>query len=117
MLAREAHSPASTPPDGGVPSAGPKLDEVRTAASPPKHADSFAPNYRQDRSLRLRASGRQRLATLRRQSLTGTRRAALLGTCARACAPRRHTPSKEQAMKQQPLKSSDSSRMNYPYGP
>jgi hypothetical protein len=42
------------------------LEEVRKDASPPPHADSFAPNDRPDRSLRLRASGRQRLATLRR---------------------------------------------------
>src|SRR5216683_4103720 len=36
------------------------------------------------------ASGWRLLAA---QPLTGTRRAALLGTCARACAPRRYTPS------------------------
>src|SRR5712691_4487006 len=34
------------------------------------------------------------------QPLTGTRRAALLGACARACAPRRYTPSAELSLQQ-----------------
>jgi hypothetical protein len=62
LAGREAHSPASTPAYGGVPSAGPRLDEVGNDASPPKHADSFAPNYRPDRSLRLRRAAADRHA-------------------------------------------------------
>jgi hypothetical protein len=46
---------------------------------PPRHADSLAPDYGRGRALRLRAGGRQRLATVAAQPRTGTRRAALLG--------------------------------------
>src|SRR3981189_1447910 len=83
----------------------------REETRPPRHADSFAPAYRRDRPLRLRAGGRQRLGATpphrlpgprppaagdyAAQSLTGTRRAALLGACARARVPRRDTPSEE----------------------
>src|SRR5712692_9671015 len=38
----------------------------REETRPPRHADSFAPAYRPERPLRLRAGGRQRLATARR---------------------------------------------------
>src|SRR5713101_2765176 len=38
----------------------------REATRPPRHADSFAPAYRPERPLRLRAGGLQRLATARR---------------------------------------------------
>ena len=61
----------------------------------PRHADSFAPDNRPDRPLRLCAGGRPRLATGAAQPLTGAQRAVLLGACARACAPRRYTPSLE----------------------
>src|SRR5712692_355892 len=38
----------------------------REETRPPRHADSFAPAYRPERSLRLRAGGLQRLAPARR---------------------------------------------------
>src|SRR5712691_4956069 len=38
----------------------------REETRPPRHADSFAPAYRPERPLRLRAGGLQRLATARR---------------------------------------------------
>src|SRR5262249_42714914 len=62
-------------------------------ASPPRHADSFAPNYRPERSLRLRAGGLQRLATARRAAADRhAARCASRDLCSGG-APRRYTPS------------------------
>jgi hypothetical protein len=65
----------------------------REKTSPPRHADSFAPVYRPERPLRLRASGLQRLATARRAAADRhAARCASRALCSGG-APRRYTPS------------------------
>src|SRR5712691_11430836 len=90
---REAHSPASAPPEEKSIVSRNRAGEGVNKPSSPRHADSFAPVYRPERSLRLRAGGRQRLATTRRA--TADRHAARCASrdlCSGG-APRRYTPS------------------------
>src|SRR2546428_13712584 len=92
---REAHSPASAPPEEKSIVSRNRAGEGVNKPSSPRHADSFAPVYRPERSLRLRAGGRQRLATTRRA--TADRHAARCASrdlCSGG-APRRYTPSLE----------------------
>src|SRR2546426_3088846 len=92
---REAHSPASAPPEEKSIVSRNRAGEGVNKPSSPRHADSFAPVYRRERSLRLRAGGRQRLATTRRA--TADRHAARCASrdlCSGG-APRRYTPSQD----------------------